>query len=101
MRPKLAFCLLLAAWPVSAGELTGRLTLNEKPAAGITVSAAPYETSFDEARREARRGPRPEAIARSVTNAKGEWRLAFDVPPGQTGKIVGLHYGTLGHGRFG
>ena len=92
MSSKLAFCLLLSAWPVLAGELAGRLTFNDRPAAGITVSAVPYETSFDEARREARREPRPEAIATTVTNAKGEWRLGFDVPSGQAGKIVGLHF---------
>ncbi|HEX7529300.1 MAG TPA: hypothetical protein VF425_09335, partial [Thermoanaerobaculia bacterium] len=79
MRPKLVLCALLWPWPVLAGELTGRLTLNDRPAAGITVSAVPYEPSLEEARREARRGPRPEAIAKAVANAKGEWLIAFEV----------------------
>ena len=96
MRPKLAFCLFLSASPVLAGELTGRLVLNDRPASGITVSAVPYETTLEGDRREARRGPQPEAVAKAVTNAKGEWRLVFEVPPGQMGKIVGLSYAGAG-----
>ncbi len=106
MRNEVAVVLLLSALPVCAGEFTGRFTLNEKPASGITVSAVPLETSVEEARREARRGPRPEAIGKAVSNAKGEWRIVFEVPPGQTGRIVVFHYagpgvqqGTIpGHG---
>ena len=45
MRHKLVLCLLLSAWPVRAGELAGRLTLNDKPAAGVTVWAGPYEVA--------------------------------------------------------
>jgi protocatechuate 3,4-dioxygenase beta subunit len=92
----LAFCLFLSASPVLAGELTGRLTLNDRPASGITVSAVPSETSLEEARREARRELRPKAIATILTNAKGEWRLVFDVPRGQMGKIVALSYAGAG-----
>jgi large repetitive protein len=99
VKRSLVLCLLLSVWPARAGELAGRLTLNDKPATGITVSAVPYETSLEEARREARRGPRPEAIARAVTNAKGEWRLGFEVPPGQPGRIVLLHYAGPGVAR--
>ncbi|MGZ6971033.1 MAG: hypothetical protein ACXVID_05165, partial [Thermoanaerobaculia bacterium] len=69
MKRNLLLCLLLSAWTVRAGELEGRITLSDKPAAGVTVSAVPIETSLEEARREARRGPRPEAIAKAVTNA--------------------------------
>jgi hypothetical protein len=46
--------------------------LNDRPAAGITVSAVPYESSLEKDRREARRGPVPEAIAKAITNSKGE-----------------------------
>ncbi len=48
------------------------MTLNDRPAAGITVSAVPCETSFEKDRHEARRELRPKAIATTVTNAKGE-----------------------------
>ena len=99
MKHKLAFCLLLSAWPVRAGELTGRLTLNDRPASGITVSAVPSETSLEEARREARRELRPKAIATTVTNAKGEWRFVFEVPLGQPGKIVEFHFAGPGVAR--
>jgi hypothetical protein len=76
--------------------MTGRLMLNDRPAAGITVSAVPYESSFEMDRREARRGPLPEVIAKAITNSKGEWRLVFEIPPGQLGKIVELHYAGPG-----
>ena len=66
--------------------------LNDRPAAGITLSAVPYESSFEKDRREARRGSVPEAIAKTITNSKGEWRLDFEIAPGQLGKIVELHY---------
>ena len=73
--------------------------LNDRPAAGITVSAVPYESSLEMDRREARRGPLPEVIAKAVTNSKGEWRLVFEIPPGQLGKIVELHYAGPGVAR--
>ncbi|MEO8587475.1 MAG: carboxypeptidase regulatory-like domain-containing protein, partial [Acidobacteriota bacterium] len=91
-----AACLLLATVPVCGGEFTGRFTLNEKPAAAITVTAVPLETSIEEARREARGGPRPEAIGKAVSNAKGEWRIVFEVPPGKAGRIVVFHYAGPG-----
>src|SRR5437588_696526 len=43
---------LLAAAPLSAGEVRGRLLVAEKAAAGLTVTALPYESPFDAARRE-------------------------------------------------
>ncbi len=99
MRPKFAFCLLLSALPAGAGELTGRMTLNDRPVAGITVSAVPCETSFEKDRREARRELRPMAIETTVTNARGEWRFVFEVPLGQPGKIVEFHYAGPGVAR--
>src|ERR1017187_2405290 len=79
--------------------MTGRLMLNDRPAAGITVSAVPYESSLEMGRREGGRGPLPEVIAKAVTNSKGEWRLVFEIPPGQLGKIVELHYAGPGVAR--
>jgi large repetitive protein len=99
LRRNLALGILLVALPAPAGELTGRLTLNDRPAPGITVTAVPYETSLDEARREARHAPRAEAIATTITNAKGEWRFVFEVPLGHPGKIVEFHYAGPGVAR--
>ncbi|MBK9065166.1 MAG: carboxypeptidase regulatory-like domain-containing protein [Acidobacteria bacterium] len=90
MKANLVVCLLLMALPVRAGEITGRVTLNDKPVAGVTVSALPVEQPAEAARREARREPRPAAIAKALTNAKGEFRLVFEAVAGETGKLVSL-----------
>jgi protocatechuate 3,4-dioxygenase beta subunit len=88
MRPKLAFCLLLSASPVLAGELTGRLTLNDRPAAGVTVHAYPFETTEEEMRRLARREPPLSPLATAVSDAKGEYRLVLETPTGAPGRLV-------------
>lgn len=90
MRPNVVLCLLLTARAAGAGEITGRLTLNDRPASGVTVSALPVERATDQARREARREPRPEALAKAVSNAKGEFRLAFEAAAGEPGTLVSL-----------
>ena len=89
-------CLLLTARAVWAGEITGRILLNDKPVAGVTVSALPVELPADQARREARREPRPAALAKAVTNAKGEFRVVFESVTGEPGKLVSLAYGGGG-----
>jgi len=48
---------LVFALPAAAGEIRGRLLVsngNDRPAAGVTVSAVPWETPGEEARREAK-----------------------------------------------
>ncbi len=90
MRHKLVLGVLLSALQVCAGEITGRVTLNDKPAAGVTVSALAVELPADQARREARREPRPAALAKAVTNAKGEFRIVFEAVAGEPGKLVSL-----------
>ena len=90
MKTQLVMCLLLTAWPARAGEITGRLTRDDRPASGVTVSALPVERAADQARREARREPRPDALARAVTNAKGEFRLGFETAAGEPGTLVSL-----------
>ncbi|MEO8055766.1 MAG: carboxypeptidase regulatory-like domain-containing protein, partial [Acidobacteriota bacterium] len=86
----LVMCLLLAARTLWAGEITGRITLNDKPVAGVTVSALPVELAVDQARREARREPRPEAVGKAVTNSKGEFRIVFETVAGQPGRLLSL-----------
>jgi protocatechuate 3,4-dioxygenase beta subunit len=58
-----------------AGELRGRFLLGDKPAAGVTVSAVPYETPLDEARREARGVPAPAPLVSATTSPDGTFVL--------------------------
>jgi protocatechuate 3,4-dioxygenase beta subunit len=96
MRAKLALCLFLTARALRAGEITGRVALDNKPAAGVNVAALPAEQPADFARREARREPQPAALAKAVTNARGEFRIVFEVPRGQPGVVVSLSYSGVG-----
>ncbi len=73
--------LTLGAAPAGAGEIRGRLLLGDKPASGVTVSAVPYETPFDAARREAKGGEEPKAVASTVTGADGSFLLAVTAQP--------------------
>ncbi len=96
MRAKLALCLLLIARAALAGEITGRIMLDNKPVAGVTVSALAVEQPADFARREARREPRPAALAKSVTDAKGGFRITFENPDGKAGVLVSFAYSGSG-----
>ncbi|MBZ5637248.1 MAG: carboxypeptidase regulatory-like domain-containing protein [Acidobacteriia bacterium] len=80
-----AGALLIAAHlaPPAAGELTGRVLLGDRPAAGVTASALPYEPPFEEARREARRLPPPRPLASTTTKTDGGFVLAV---PAEAGK---------------
>jgi protocatechuate 3,4-dioxygenase beta subunit len=68
-----------------AAELSGRVLVDGKPVAGITVAAVPAETTFAAARREARGQEAGPPLAIAVTNAGGGYTLAFpdtaEVPP--------------------
>jgi hypothetical protein len=89
-------CLLLTARALWAGEITGRITLDEKPAAGVTVHAFLFETTDDEQRRLARREPPLAPVATAVTDGKGEYRLVFEAAPGAPGRLVWV---SVGGGR--
>ncbi|HEX2799057.1 MAG TPA: hypothetical protein VHQ44_05225, partial [Thermoanaerobaculia bacterium] len=82
----LLLALALSAGAARAGEIRGRLLVSdrgEKPAAGITLSAVPWEAPFDEARREAKVGEAPKPIASAVTGADGSFALAVPSEPGK------------------
>lgn len=68
--------------PVAAGELRGRLLLGDRPAAGVTIAALPYEAPLDEARREARRNPAPGPLASATTAQDGSFVLTVPAEPG-------------------
>ena len=79
-----AFPLLaLAALPVRAGEFKGRLLLGDKPANGAAVAAVPYETPFEKAKREAKRGADPAALAKNTAGADGAFTLTVPAEPGK------------------
>jgi protocatechuate 3,4-dioxygenase beta subunit len=74
------FCVLR---PTAAGELRGRILLRDRPAAGVTVAALPYEAPLDEARREARRNPAPGPLASATTAPDGSFVLTVPAEPGK------------------
>ncbi|HKC26026.1 MAG TPA: carboxypeptidase-like regulatory domain-containing protein, partial [Thermoanaerobaculia bacterium] len=69
--------LVASALPATAGELRGRVLSGEKPVAGATVAAVPYETPLEEARRLARGGAAPARLASAVTAADGTFVVAL------------------------
>ena len=62
--PLLAVFLAPAANSALAGEIRGRLVLDQKPAAGISVFAVPYESPLETARRQARASTKADRRAR-------------------------------------
>ena len=61
--------LALSAGAARAGEIRGRLLVSDRadrPAGGLTVSAVPWETPGDEARRAMKGGEAPKPIASAV-----------------------------------
>jgi protocatechuate 3,4-dioxygenase beta subunit len=73
--------LLFESTPLLAGVIRGRLLLGGKPAAGVTVSAIPYEAPLDTARREAKGGEEPKAIATATSGLGGDFALTVAVDP--------------------
>lgn len=72
--------LVLLSPPVEAGRLSGRVVADGAPVAGAVVSAVPHEEPFEEARRQARSGEPPKALATAATVPDGTFALA--VPAG-------------------
>jgi protocatechuate 3,4-dioxygenase beta subunit len=69
--------LLFVAGKAAAGELRGRLFTGDAPAPGVTVSAVPYETPADAARREARGGEEAKPVGSAATGAAGSFVLVL------------------------
>jgi len=79
--------LLVLSAPAGAGEIRGRILVADradKPALGVTISAVPWETPGDEARREMKGSEPPKPIASATSGADGSFVLA--VPPAEPGK---------------
>lgn len=58
---------VLLALSADAGELRGRVTVNGRPVPAVTVTAVPWESPPDAARREARGASAPAALATTAT----------------------------------
>jgi large repetitive protein len=71
-----------------AGEIRGRILLGERPAPGVTVSAIPYEPPDVEARRLARKGEAPKALASAATRADGTFAIAVAAAPGAAVRLL-------------
>ena len=87
---RLALALLPAALvlvrPANAGEIRGRLLVSDRgdrPAAGVTVAAVPWETPGEEARREAKGGEAPKPFALATAGADGSFALAVAAEGGK------------------
>lgn len=72
---------LLAASPLPGGEIRGRLLLGDRPAGGVIVTATPCEVPLELARREARGGEEPKAIASVTSRPDGSFVLAVAADP--------------------
>jgi protocatechuate 3,4-dioxygenase beta subunit len=66
---------LLATGPAAAGEIRGRVLIENKPAPGVTVSIVPFEDGFAVARREARREDLPAPLVSGTTRPDGSFAL--------------------------
>jgi len=89
-KSSIALASLLLASPLAAGELRGRVLAGDRPAAGVTVSALPYETPRDEALRLARGGAAPRALASAASGADGTFTLPVPHAQGAPEKLFAL-----------
>lgn len=95
MRPsRRASCVVVAAAGLSlaagaeGGELRGRLLIGDRPAAGVTLSAVPYEPADVEARRLARRGEAPRPAAAASTRPDGTFAVILPAAPGPAYRLL-------------
>jgi protocatechuate 3,4-dioxygenase beta subunit len=82
-----ALVAALAA-PAAAGEIRGRVLVDGRPAAGVTVSVLPFEDGFAVSRREARREAPPSPLATGTTRSDGTFAVAVATPAGQSVRVA-------------
>jgi protocatechuate 3,4-dioxygenase beta subunit/5-hydroxyisourate hydrolase-like protein (transthyretin family) len=83
--------LVLAATASSAGEIRGRVLVDGRPRAGLTIAVLPFENGLDRARREARGDDEPKPLAEGHTQKDGTFTLTFDpsvAPAGEPVRVV-------------
>jgi protocatechuate 3,4-dioxygenase beta subunit len=74
--------LCTLAVPATAGEIRGRVLVDDKPAPGVAVSVRAFEDGLAEARREARREDPPSPLAEATCRADGSFVLELKAAPG-------------------
>ncbi len=79
--PLLAILVATVSSPARAGEIRGRLVLDQKPAGGVSVFAVLYEPPLDAARRQAKGGEEPKAVTSTVTGPDGSFALTIAAEP--------------------
>ncbi len=79
----LALCSALGE--ATAGDFSGRVTVDGVPMAGITVAAEPHQTMIERALAEARGEPPPDELATTVTDEAGGFRLRL---PSDSGRVA-------------
>ncbi|HVQ23773.1 MAG TPA: hypothetical protein VMV01_01275, partial [Planctomycetota bacterium] len=77
---------LAAALP--AGEIRGRVLVDGKPDATVTVRALPFEDGSQEARREARREGQPTPLAETTARADGTFVLSVTAAAGASVRLA-------------
>jgi len=83
--------LLLAAAAASsaaAGEIRGRVLVDDKPAAAVTVSVLPFEDGFQESRRQARREGPPQPLAVATSRPDGSFTATVAAPAGTSVRLA-------------
>lgn len=77
--PAAALMVCLSVAPAWA-QVRGRVLVDGRPAAGASVAARPFESRFEEARREARDDDPPATLATVATAADGTFTLSLPAP---------------------
>src|SRR5258708_36626204 len=80
-----AGCLLglASSSSLAAGELRGRILAENKAVPGATVAAVPFQSPFEEARRETRDEESPGPVASVKTRPDGPFVLSVAPPAGR------------------
>jgi len=88
LAPASAPLLALLAASATAGEIRGRVLVDDKPAAGVAVSVLPFEDGFEAARRDARREALPPALATAATRPDGSFAVAVAAAAGTSVRLA-------------
>lgn len=79
----LVFVFVLPTSSASAGTLSGTVVIDGRPAAAAIVSAMPFEEPPERARRQARSGAEPKALASTTADPAGRFALTVPALPGK------------------
>ncbi|MGD8898160.1 MAG: carboxypeptidase-like regulatory domain-containing protein, partial [Acidobacteriota bacterium] len=77
--------MAFAAATTHSAEIRGRVLVEGRAGAGITVSVLPFENGFDRSLREARAEGPPEPLAEGQTGKDGSFAVTLDASPSPVG----------------